>query len=596
MTSDNKTRASATVHKRPLDPEERFQRRVTLSFIALTVAIVAVVVIGVGYGYWDQHLKPVASVNGASITKDQWADRARLESFRLERQDRRVTQDIASGLLTKAEGDAKRTEIAAAQQAVGSSSIESLVDLTFQGQLASEQGVSVTDADVEAAIAADATLPETRQISLILIEPELDPSGQETPAARQAALTAANAAVAALAAGTPFEEVAQTYSTDPSKDQGGDYGSITADDTALDAALVGAIFAANAGDVTPLLRGEGGSYSIAKVAGITPGAVDPSYQDDLREEMSWDAYRSNVRMETIGTALEASIVGAATTGDKTQSHLAEIWLEGTPDAADTDSGKVRASHILYSPEDDPAKARDGSSGTAGGIPPTDPSWTVAQAEAGLGSQRLREITDVTERQAAFAAKAKADSDDLGSGASGGDLGYFERDAMVSEFSDALFDDLDTLKPGDIVGPVKTDFGYHLLMFQDYQLPLAEQLEAVTAALAAPDADFVAIAKTSSDGAEAPLGGDLGWLAQGQLPQDAAEVITALQPATVSEPVALEDGYHIYRLEERGDRPLDPAQVAGLSATAFADWYTPQKDEAESSGTISLDESIFSSGS
>ena len=51
MTSDNKTRGSATAHRRPLDPEERFQRRVTLAFIALTVAIVAVVVIGVGYGY-----------------------------------------------------------------------------------------------------------------------------------------------------------------------------------------------------------------------------------------------------------------------------------------------------------------------------------------------------------------------------------------------------------------------------------------------------------------------------------------------------------------------------------------------------------------
>ena len=69
MTSDNKTRGSATAHKR-LDPEERFQRRVTLAFIALTAAIVAVVVIGIGYGYWDQHLKPVASVNGAGISKE----------------------------------------------------------------------------------------------------------------------------------------------------------------------------------------------------------------------------------------------------------------------------------------------------------------------------------------------------------------------------------------------------------------------------------------------------------------------------------------------------------------------------------------------
>ncbi len=105
MTSDKNTRPSTTVQRRPLDPEERFQRRVTLAFIALTAAIVAVVVIGVVYGYWDQHLKPVASVNGAGISKDQWADRARLESFRLEREDRRVTAGARGG---SADGGAGR--------------------------------------------------------------------------------------------------------------------------------------------------------------------------------------------------------------------------------------------------------------------------------------------------------------------------------------------------------------------------------------------------------------------------------------------------------------------------------------------------------
>ena len=77
------------------------------------------------YGYWDQHLKPVASVDGAGISRDQWADRARLESFRLERQDRRVTQAIASGELTAAQGAALRSaDHPTAQQDVGSNSIE----------------------------------------------------------------------------------------------------------------------------------------------------------------------------------------------------------------------------------------------------------------------------------------------------------------------------------------------------------------------------------------------------------------------------------------------------------------------------------------
>jgi peptidyl-prolyl cis-trans isomerase C len=44
----------------------------------------------------------------------------------------------------------------------------------------------------------------------------------------------------------------------------------------------------------------------------------------------------------------------------------------------------------------------------------------------------------------------------------GDLGYFTKDQMVPSISEASFD----AKPGDIVGPVKTDFGWHILKIVD----------------------------------------------------------------------------------------------------------------------------------
>ena len=169
---------------------------------------------------------------------------------------------------------------------------------------------------------------------------------------------------------------------------------------------MGAIFSATQGALTPLITSSDGVYSIAKVNGITPAATDPGYEKDLRAAMSWDAYRSNIRMETVASALSGSIVAGATTGDQPQLHLAEIVLAGDPTAADTDTGKVRARHILYSPEDDPSCASAGSagsssgSGTDSGIPPADPSWTVAQAEAGLATGELQAITDVDARRAA----------------------------------------------------------------------------------------------------------------------------------------------------------------------------------------------------
>jgi peptidyl-prolyl cis-trans isomerase C len=45
-----------------------------------------------------------------------------------------------------------------------------------------------------------------------------------------------------------------------------------------------------------------------------------------------------------------------------------------------------------------------------------------------------------------------------SGKSGGSLGWFGKGMMVPEFEKACF----SAKKGDIIGPVKTQFGYHLI--------------------------------------------------------------------------------------------------------------------------------------
>jgi peptidyl-prolyl cis-trans isomerase D len=60
--------------------------------------------------------------------------------------------------------------------------------------------------------------------------------------------------------------------------------------------------------------------------------------------------------------------------------------------------------------------------------------------------------------AKFADLAKANSEDPGSASQGGDLGAFARGSMVKPFEDAVF----AAKVGDIVGPVETEFGYHVI--------------------------------------------------------------------------------------------------------------------------------------
>ncbi len=73
----------------------------------------------------------------------------------------------------------------------------------------------------------------------------------------------------------------------------------------------------------------------------------------------------------------------------------------------------------------------------------------------------------------FADVAKDVSDDVTS-SSGGDLGFFARGAMVPEFEEAAFDQLQV---GEVSEPVETQFGYHLVQLnaiQEEQVkPLAE---------------------------------------------------------------------------------------------------------------------------
>jgi len=67
----------------------------------------------------------------------------------------------------------------------------------------------------------------------------------------------------------------------------------------------------------------------------------------------------------------------------------------------------------------------------------------------------------------FAKLAEKYSNDPGSAKNGGDLGWIGRGSMVKPFEDALFN---IPKVGDIAGPVRTQYGYHIIKLDGIRSP------------------------------------------------------------------------------------------------------------------------------
>jgi peptidyl-prolyl cis-trans isomerase D len=88
---------------------------------------------------------------------------------------------------------------------------------------------------------------------------------------------------------------------------------------------------------------------------------------------------------------------------------------------------------------------------------------ATDADKKAAEARARKIfEDLKKNPASFAEVAKKESQDPGSAVQGGDLGFFGREAMVKPFADAAFE----AKKGETVGPVLSDFGYHVIRVVD----------------------------------------------------------------------------------------------------------------------------------
>ncbi len=87
-----------------------------------------------------------------------------------------------------------------------------------------------------------------------------------------------------------------------------------------------------------------------------------------------------------------------------------------------------------------------------------------KAEKAAAKQEADAIAEQARNSASFAELAQEYSMDTGSASRGGDLGYFARGEMVPAFEEAVF----AAQKDEIVGPVQTEFGYHVIYIEDIE--------------------------------------------------------------------------------------------------------------------------------
>ncbi|MFZ5854831.1 MAG: peptidylprolyl isomerase [Chloroflexota bacterium] len=548
-------------HRPSWETEDRRNLYLNIGFGLVVLLAVLILVAAAGASYYGDHFASVATVNGETITKDDLRDRVAVDGFRLDRSGSLVRDELNSGRMTQAAADQQLSSINQARQNLASSSLERLIDATLQAQLAARESITVTEQQIDDQLVTEATHPERRHIWTIEVRPEVSANAIAPSAEQKAAAKAkADKALADLKAGTAWDEVVK--GVDPAAAQGGDLGWTTKDGP-FDQALLDALFAAAKDTPTEVIEGADGTYRIGRVTDIVAARTDADYQQQISDAgVSLTAYRKAVRADLVRKALDEKITAQATGTPSLMRQVSEIFLQGSPGGAPVD--EVKAAHILYSPNGDPSKAKD--------LPADDPAWKAAEEKANATYQTLRKDPSK------FAELAKTESDDKVSGADGGTLPWFKQADVDPSFAAAIF--AQGLTPGQILAPVRSQFGWHVIRFDARRADASIRIKELRDQALAPGADFAALARANSDGPQAADGGALGWVARNQIAKEQEDAIFATPVGAVSEVLATPSGYYIFKVWKEETRTPDGEQLATLKAQAFRNWYAAQKAAAK----------------
>ncbi|HOZ93675.1 MAG TPA: peptidylprolyl isomerase [Ottowia sp.] len=217
---------------------------------------------------------------------------------------------------------------------------------------------------------------------------------------------------------------------------------------------------------------------------------------------------------------------------------------------------------------------------------------VPEGSSAAELARLQARADEVARRARagedFAALALEFSDANNRGRDGGVLGL----RPSERYPDLFVRSVQRARVGDIVGPVKSEAGWHVLKLlerkQNKELPevripqthvqhillrtgpaqseqvARQRLADYKRRIQAGQASFEQLAREHSQDASATDGGDLGWAPPGQFVPEFEQAMNNLDPGQISDPVTTRFGVHLIRVEGRREQVLGAAEQRQLA--------------------------------
>ena len=560
---------------RLVETEERQNFLVSAVFVTAIVVTLLILVGAIALAWYNDNLRPLARVGSVEVGPQLMRDRLNLEQWRINRERDRITQAVIDGEIDSATAQSLNTALDQQLQGLGATGLDDLVDVIFQSQLAAQEGIGVAESDIDARLADELAGVEQRHVLAITVEPQAaDEEAGPTFAERRAALARAEEALAEVNSGRAWADVAREFSTDDDAANGGEVGLVTQNSVG-DQVFASELFDVEQGGTTDIVRGGDGAYRIGRVTEIVTAAEVPGLRDRLLADVAEPNVRQILGYEIAADRLQDKIVADALSETPEQARVAVIYIEGFSSGDPEDEGgEVDYSEIVFAPGDDLLTAPD--------LDPDDPDWAAAEADAKTVFDQVTAVEDVDERKTRFTTLATTLSDSP-TAEDGGRVGFVTPGIPPSAVADALFEGEHT--DGEIIGPVRGDAAWYVLLFHEKRASPEDRLQAVRDALAAPGADFNEVARALSEGPEAEDGGEIGWLTRDQLDEELADDVFGLEVGEVSEPLELGDGHFFIKVEQKEVRRYDADQIPSIRVSAFENWYGENRDEAEANGTI-----------